>query len=429
MLTTERLSEPTEHVISDREPWFVAGLLIASAPALHTLATWDVDGRLSSQAFAVRHYSYVIMLIELLVIWLAARNQLSIAKAISALPSSISVLLGAWFAFAVAALFSSISDLANAILILARYIIHGFFLIAVIHLIAAAKSFEMQRLLVIFVIGTVTYILLLTIFSILVRDPAKFAWVLQLPSATNVRQIGNNVGILMIAPVALLLSKRSPLYLPYAVAFIIALSFVVWTGSRATLLGFALGVAAGLVTVKNFTAIRNIVITAIAALVATGASLFIPIPDPAFGLFRLVAANGEQDASSGRWEMWAQAWHHVLQSPLIGHGSGRYRMDMNSFYGTYWNHPHNFILQYFYDWGFLGGSIALLLLALMGIKIFLSRDAAPIVRFTAITAYVAICSMAMIDGPLFHPLPIAVALALIAPVFVHPERMSNAPKI
>lgn len=427
MHRAERLREPTDEVVSGREPWLLAGLLIAVAPALHTLATWDLDGRLSSQAFAVRHYSYVIMVIELCVIWLAARNELSLTKAISALPTSVSVLLGAWFAFALAALFSSVTDLANATLILARYTIHGFFLIALVHLVRNANEFEIRRWLAVLSVGAVVYVLLLVVFSVLVPDTKNFRWVLRLPSATNIRQIGNNVGILMIAPTVLLLSKGKSRLLPYALAFIVVLAFATWTGSRASLLGFAIGVTVGLLIVRNFSTVQNACISGLSAVAGILISLVVPVPHTSFGLFRLFKTSGEQiDTSSGRLELWTQTWQQILHSPWFGYGSGRFAREMNRLYGVELNHPHNFILQYFYDWGVFGGTTALLVLAILGLKILQKKDADPIARFAAITAYCAICSMAMIDSPLFHPLPIAVALALIAPVFAKQENIKNS---
>ncbi len=392
------------------------------ASALHTIATWDKDGRLLPQAFAIRHYSYVIVIAEICIIWLAARNHLSIKHAFNALPVAVRVLLGIWFALACAALFSSTSDLANATFVSARYMIHGFFLFALVHLVAAAKNFEIRLWLKLIAVGAVVYVLLLIVFCILVPNPDNFPWVLRMPSATNIRQIGNNVGILMIAPAALLLSKSKAPLLPYALALILVLSFSAWTGSRATLIGFAIGVTMGLLTTRNFTTIRNIWVGGLSAGLAALLSSLAPVPHPSFGLFRLLKTSSDQlDTSSGRVDLWAQTWNQILQSPWIGHGSGRFAREMNNLYDVDLNHPHNFILQYLYDWGVFGGAIGLILLAILGLKILQTKDASPIARFTAVTAYGAICSMALIDSPLFHPLPIAVALALIAPVFVKPQ--------
>lgn len=418
MLKSERLSVAVAEIVSGGKPWLLAGLLIAMAPALHTLATWDLDGRLSPQAFAVRHYSYVIMLIELCVIWLAVRNDLSIKKAISGLPLSISVLLGAWLALAIMALFSSAIELANATFILARYAIHGFFLMALIHLVRKANDFEMRRWLVILSVGAVIYVLLLAFFCFLVPDPYSFPWVVRVPSATNIRQIGNNVGLLAIAPIAILLTAGRTSQLKYIAALIIIMAFTSWTGSRATLLGLVVGVGGGILFVKHLTTARKIVITSLIACVGVLTSVIFPTPNSYFGIIRMYKAISEHDdPSTGRWQLWADTWQQILESPWIGHGAGRFRNEMNILYGTEVNHPHNFILQYVYDWGILGGGVAVLLLAMLGIEIWRARQAEVDVRFSALSAFGAICTTAIVDSPLFHPLPIVIALTLIAPVF------------
>ncbi|TSB02032.1 O-antigen ligase family protein [Sphingorhabdus contaminans] len=400
------------------QPWFVAVLLITMAPGLHAIATWDLDGRLSSTAYAVRHYSYMVVLVEILVIWLALRNDLSFSNTFWELPKRVRTLLALWLTFSLIALFSTMSGLSNALFTLVRYLTHGFFLVSLVHLLSKSNRFDIQISLKVLSAGAVVYVVLLAIFCILVPNPQDFPWVRRVPSATNIRQIGNNVGLLAIAPVALLMASKRRSCVGPTIAFVIILSFATWTGSRATLLGLFFGIACGLVIVRHFTTLRNMASAAVAAVMSILISVAMPVPDPTFGLFRLVKASGEQDdPSSGRWELWAQTWEQITQSPWIGHGAGRYRDDMNLHFGTTWNHPHNFILQYLYDWGFVGGSIALILLAILGVAILRRTKADPLSRFIAITAYCAICATAMIDSPLFHPLPIMIALTLIAPVF------------
>ena len=404
------------------QPWFAAVLLVALAPALHAVATWDLDGRLSSSAYALRHYSYVIVVVEICVTWLALRNNMSVSHAFAELPKSVKVLLALWFVFSLAALFSTTNGLSNAVFTLARYVIHGLFLISMVHLLKTAAHKDKRVWLEILSAGTVIYLIILVIFCILVPKPNEFPWVYRVPSATNIRQIANNAGMLAIAPIALLLAVNRRHFFRYAMALMIVLAFVSWTGSRATLLGLITGIMCGIVTVRKFTCLRNVILCGVTFLSAITMSLALPVPDPSLGLVRLVKASDvQEDPTSGRSELWIQTSQQIFQSPWIGYGSGRFRDNMGAQYGTVLNHPHNFILQYLYDWGFIGGVIALLLLAILGVKIWQKREADPIYRFMAISAYVTICSTAMIDSPLFHPLPIMIALTLIAPVFARSE--------
>lgn len=422
MTTNMPLADEAEINKGSFQPWLIAVILVAIAPALHTLATWDLDGQLTPKAFAIRHYSYSIVLVEVLVIALAVKNKMLVQSALLALAKGVLILIGLWVAFALAGLFWSVHDMANATFVLIRYVIHGLCLLALVHILRNSDGFEIRRWLTILTVGTVAYVLLLVIFFIAVPEPEKFPWVVRMPSATNIRQIGNNVGILALAPIALLIAKGRSFSWLHAAALVSIFAFVTWTGSRATLLGIVIGVGIGLLIVRQVSSVKNILVVASSAIVGSIVSFLAPIPDPAFGLFRLINSSSEQvDPSSGRWVLWNQTWQQITQSPWIGHGAGRYREQMNLLYGTEWNHPHNFILQYIYDWGFFGGSFALALIGILGFKIWRVRDAEPIVHFTAITAFTAICFTALIDSPLFHPLPIAVALTLIAPVFAKSE--------
>ena len=408
------------------QPWFAALLLVALAPALHVVATWDLDGGLSSAAYALRHYSYVIVVVEICVMWLALRNNMSFTHVFADLPKSVKVLLALWLVLSLTALFSTTAGLSNAVFTLARYLIHGLFLISMVHLLKTADFLDGRVWLEILSVGAIIYLMLLVFFCILVPNPNDFPWVFRLPSATNIRQIANNAGMLAIAPIALLLAVNRRYFFRYAMALMTVLSFVSWSGSRATLLGLIIGIMCGIVTVWKFTSIRSVILCGVASISAITMSLALPVPDPSFGLVRLVKASEvQEDPTSGRSELWIQTSQQIFQSPWIGYGSGRFRENMGSQYGTVLNHPHNFILQYLYDWGLVGGSIALLLLAILGVKIWQKREADPMYRFLAVSAYVTICSTAMIDSPLFHPLPIMIALTLIAPVFVQSEHQPH----
>ncbi len=425
MATDMRLADESELNKGSFHPWLLAAILVAIAPAMHTLATWDLDGRLAPQAFAIRHYSYLVVLVEVLVIGLAVKNDMSIQSALLALPKGALILIGLWVAFALAALFWHAEGMANATFILIRYVIHGLFLLALVHILRNSDGFEIRRWLAILSMGGLLYISLLVVFYFVVPDPEKFPWVLRMPSATNIRQIGNNIGILAVASIALLLAKGRSFPWRHATVFLLVFAFALWTGSRATLIGFVVGIVIGLLSVRSFSSYRNILLAACSALLGTAASLLAPLPDPAFGLFRLVNSSSEQvDSSSGRLELWGNTWQQIMQSPWVGHGAGRFRENMHFLYGIELNHPHNFVLQFIYDWGFLGGFVALLLLATLGWKILKVQDTNPVAQFAAITAFGAICITAMVDSPLFHPLPIVIALALIAPVFVTKQDVS-----
>jgi hypothetical protein len=403
--------------------WLYTISLIAALPVLQTLATWDFDGRLSPQAFSMRHYSMPAVIGELGVFWFAVRAGLSIKSVFANLSKPVFALLSIWAIFALLALFWDSTGLVNAAFILLRYTLHGFCLASVIFLLNQTAHFDKKIWLEAISIGGLTYAALLSLFCVLVPDPDNFPWMLRIPSATNIRHIANLIGIMALAPIALLLTKDAGRKWLYWITVALIMTFTTWTGSRSTMLGLLFGIGVAALLSYGFSTLRN----AAAALLATATgillSLPLPMPDTVFGLFRMinttVASGG--DASSGRVELWSHTVHEIMKSPLIGYGSGRFSENMHRLYGIDLNHPHNVILQYAYDWGVIGGAVGLSLLAILGYNIWRSSQQDQTVRFVAIAAFVMMCSTAMIDSMLVYPLPIIIAIALIAPVFTKPQ--------
>jgi O-antigen ligase len=403
--------------------WLYAITLIAALPVFQTLMTWDFDGRLSPQAFAMRHFSIPAVIGELVVFYLAARAGLTIQAVFASLTKPVLVLLTIWAVFALIALIADSSGLVNASFILLRYTLHGFCLASLVFLLSKAERFDKVTWLEAISIGGLAYAALLALFCVLVPDPDNFPWILRIPSATNIRHIANLIGIMAIAPIALLLSKDVGHKWLYWVAVTLIMTFTLWTGSRSTIIGLLLGLAAGTIFTYGFSNMRNACAALFALVTGILLSLPLPMPDTVFGLFRMinttVAAGG--DPSSGRAEIWGFTVKEIMKSPLIGHGSGRFTENMHRLYAIDLNHPHNVILQYVYDWGVVGGVIGLVLLALLGYHIWRSHQQDPTMRFVAIAAFVMMCSTAMIDSMLVYPLPIIIALALIAPVLTKPQ--------
>jgi hypothetical protein len=403
--------------------WLFAIAIIAALPVFQTLMTWDFDGRLAPQAFAMRHYSIPAVIGELVVFWLAARAGMTLRGVFANLSKPVQVLLAIWAVFALTALFAGGSAMVNASFILLRYTLHGFCFASVVFLLSKAGSFDKRTWLETISIGGLAYAGLLALFCVLVPDPDNFPWILRIPSATNIRHIANVIGIMAVAPMALLLSKDTGRKWHYWIAVVLIMIFTTWTGSRSTFIGLMIGVILAAVLTIGFSNIRNAVATLLAATTGIMLSLPLPMPDTVFGLFRMinttVGAGG--DASSGRVEVWGYTIKEILKSPWIGYGSGRFTENMHRLYPIDLNHPHNVILQYIYDWGVIGGTAGLALLALLGYHIWQSSRQDLTLRFVAIAAYITMGTAAMIDSMLVYPLPIIIAIALIAPVFARSD--------
>jgi O-antigen ligase len=95
---------------------------------------------------------------------------------------------------------------------------------------------------------------------------------------------------------------------------------------------------------------------------------------------------------------------------------------MSQLYGYDLDNPHNFALQFLYDWGVFGGGAALALLAWLGLLIYRARHNNPIVVFSAVAGYSILLFIGQLEGMLYHPLKMLLVMAMIAPVF-RPERV------
>ena len=162
-------------------------------------------------------------------------------------------------------------------------------------------------------------------------------------------QIGNNLSLLAVAPLAALLAKQNPNRSLHFIAFAVIICFVAWTGTRGGLIGLVVGLSAGLIVARGFTTLRKIGLMILSLISGLLASIPLFAPAPEFGLFRIASSHLRDDAFSGRIEMWINALAEISRKPLPGYGSGMYREHMFQITGFAYNHPHNFFLQFGFD--------------------------------------------------------------------------------
>lgn len=399
--------------------WKPPLLLLAIMPLLHALATWDWDGHINVVNHALRLYSLPVVGIELIVLWWAARRGWHPTKHFSKLPKVAKLLFVALFiSVALSTIFSSISPITSA-LFAGRYCLHLLLASSLVFLISDDPKFDLNCWVSVFFWGTALYIISLIIFCLFVIDPENFLWVERLPSATNVRQIGNVLGLLALIPATqMIFNSCSKKMATTGLLLIVLMTFIMWTGTRGALLGFAVAICiAGLHNINAIIARRAMLVPAL-CFVALSISIFIPTPAPEFGIIRIAESIVGTDASSGRWYMWQTAYEAIQSAPNFGHGAGTYRDHMVVANGYPYNHPHNFILQAVYDWGIVGGGLVLALLGWLGFTLFASTDGPSEQRFLSISGYVGLLTIGMIEGTLFHPLPIVIVIALMSPQLV-----------
>jgi O-antigen ligase len=401
------------------DSWLIAIMLMAALPSIFVILTWDLDGVLSPGAYALRYFSIPITLGQILVVFLALRKNFSIFDILPNLHLALKTLLSIWFVFAsVTVLFVADNKFLSAFATL-QYALHGVFLAALIYLAKRSDLNHRDSLLEIFSLGAVAYIALLALFIIFIPDKESFPWVLRLPSGTNVRQIGYFSAILAIAPISLLLFGKTKSAMWCVIVSMIVM-FISWTGSRGALVGLFIAPLIASLTIWRALPLRRAALLMISFVVGMGASLPLPAPAPDFGLVRMASSLSQEDLGSGRNYVWKTTITEIAKSPWIGHGSGTFRPTMKSLYGYGFNQPHQFMLQYVYDWGLLGGGAAcLLLLMLFVTSLSRARKFNDASAFAGVSVLCIIAAIGSIDGALYYPMSIVLAATVVAFGFVN----------
>jgi O-antigen ligase len=209
----------------------------------------------------------------------------------------------------------------------------------------------------------------------------------------------------------------------FCFAFIVSIAFIGWSGSRGALAGLLVGTALATLFLGRAISIFRAGIAFCSLVSGLMLSLFLPTPAPEFGILRIVSSIKGDDLGNGRSAVWESAFTEFLITPWIGHGTGSFNQNMRELYGFDYNHPHQFILQYFYDWGAIGGAAGGLLLFILFLSCLrYGRQHKDVAAYASIASLCTIAVVGMIDGALFYPLSIFLAIVAVACGFVSPPK-------
>lgn len=402
---------------SGNADWKFALFILAAMPVMQMLATWDIDGNLGAVTKSLRLFSLPVVFLEILLLLWTSRKGWKPQQQIYAMSKLNQGFIIIFLFFGLTSSIFVASDYLTSLFLLFRYVLHALVLGAVIFLISTGPNFDIKRWMRDVGIGSAIYASLLILFCALVIKMANFNWVGGLPSATHIRQIGNMLGLMAIMPAAaILLSNRGDRIFAPLILHTALLGFVMWSGTRGALLGYLAAIFVAIWFCRSAVRLKTCGAIAVSWVIAALASLLIAVPSPYYGLIRVAGSLSTKDSSSGRWQMWSDAANAIARSPLLGHGIGTYRDNMAALNGHPYNHPHNFILQYVYDWGFIGGFFALSLIAFLGFSIWRSIPERIEEKFLAFAGFAGVLAIAMIEGSLFHPLPMIIGITLISPL-------------
>jgi O-antigen ligase len=392
--------------------WFGA---LASLPLLTALLTMQSDGTFAMWQMVTRQFWLLAQIFEIVTILFALSLGCSMASQMKSLTKPVKALLLIWIInVALATVFAN--ELSAALLSGVKWIIHCLFAISIWYLSKDWPAAWTTTFANLFSAGTSAFAVVVVSFVLTVGIGSDYDWISSLPGFPHIR----HPGYILMPAIALstwmiFKSDGTSKYL-HALLLAINFGFAIWIGSRGPLMAYALLLIPALVIfVRVFRSNRIASSTSFAVALCAGALLSQSVPAPdndAFNaLSRFMGSQNEsiKSFSTGRTEFWNQTLTAIRQQPLIGHGGNQFREHIPIAQNTF-NHPHNSVLQFAYEWGPMGALSLIALLAILAFKSVNATIERPEENLGMFFAASAMALFSLIDGVFYYNLPIMVFL-------------------
>lgn len=402
--------------------WLVANwlVLLFCIPVIHILFLSSFDGEFTRWQFAARLFFLPTLLLEIGVFILAVAAGLNLSRLLKDMSPITRALLFGWLGVLVSSLFNADAVLGLAIRGLSFWVVHVLFLAAAIHLMRLDRSnlVRIPSLLVAMPLAASLAGLAILVFVYWTGLNSGFRWNEDIPGYNNLRHTGY-----MFAPaIALGLAHVAawPHKSPRTHFFLLFVNttIMLWLGSRGPVLGIIFASALCAVFFPEMRRLlfwwRSMGTMALGAV----ASVILPIPDgPYFGAIQRFWLKGVNDEmTSGRSDLWAESLDLISHKPLFGYGAHQYQFVSEKAMGML-KHPHQSLLQFIFDWGLVGGSMFLSLLAILLFKAFFASQASTSTKLVSAMVVATLLGYSFVDGIYFYPLTIAItAVFLLWPI-------------
>ncbi len=386
-------------------------------PSLYALLTFqtvpDFQLTLRSLAIPVRVAEAVIVLI-------AMADGFSLAESWRRLDRFTRFAAVLWLASVVVAAAFAPFDRAVAIALALGTLLHG---------VTALALFDRLRerecaadLIIAGSWGLAGYAILAAVCAVLLSHVAGFPWYYFGVGVSNVRQIGF-YGLPVFGAALGLIAGGGPdgrRIMP-VILLIAGIFLVCWSGGRAALAAAIVALLASLAIAEPRARWRVI------AMVVVAVAVVFPVVqalsfDPLWGfdsLRRVVpeaGVRGMDEYSSSRLQLWRWTLQAIVAQPWLGHGEGQFSTMIFARSGVFYNHPHNVVLQILYEWGIPGlAAIAALVGRVLWPLRSLGRSACT-ANAPAACGFMGLAAMSVLEGALYHPLPILFALLFLAAI-------------
>lgn len=390
--------------------WRAAIALAVAAPA-YAATTWQVD----YTGLVGRNYAFPVLLIEIYIVALAGAAGFRPIEAFSRLRSLTRSALAVWLLVMMAGTVMAAQP-GTATAHAAVTVLHGLFALALWDRFSSTWHGQQTALLTALACGAAMHAALVHVLAFSVHDDPGFNWNQFGPGVSNVRQLGfYGLGLVGIG-VGLLASVNSSHQRWLHCALLLTGYYMVdWSGGRAAF-GAAIGASAVVIALAPREARRRTASIALGAFILAMPLSLLFVPNGGWGIQSILTRSAASDLPtylSGRLELWTQTAEAILDHPLLGHGMGQFRSQLPSAQ-NFFNHPHNSVLQFLYQWGALG--TAALAVAMWG----LLRGHAerlrtfPAIALPATGTLAGMTLMSLLEGNFFHVYPLMVSMVCLA---------------
>lgn len=406
--------------------WLV---LLVCIPVFRILFLSSSDGEFSQLQFASRLFFLPTLFLEIGIFVLAVASGLSLWRSILGISITARLLFLGWLTILGASLFYPDAIPGLAMRGTLFWIVHILFFAAAAHLIGQdpTKFGRPPPFLLTLQLAATAAGVAIMVFVWSKGLESDFSWNENLPGFNNLRHTGYIFAPAIAIGLAHLAAwpQKSPRI--HMALLCVNTAIMLWLGSRGPVLGILLGFG---VCIFFFSEMRKITFCVRSTLaLGTGAlaSVVIPIPNsPDFGAIQRFWLKGiDNRVTSGRIELWTDSLDLISRKPFFGYGVHQYQFASDKAMGMF-KHPHQSILQFLFDWGFVGASMFLCLLAMLVYKAYFASMCTSSTKLISALVLSTLFGYSLVDGIYFYPYTIAISAVFLLLPIVEGNRMQNA---
>ncbi|MEH6789270.1 O-antigen ligase family protein [Parasphingorhabdus sp.] len=392
-------------------------ILLALIPLFRILVLTSWDGSFTNWQSSSRISWLPSLYVELAVICIALLHKMSALQMFRDLSRLVQLLACGWLVALVTAS-SSATFPQLAVMSAVIWIVHLLFAVSIVHLVRCydINCISMVRnfCLVLAASSALTGAAIFAFVTITGVDSA-YDWKSSLPGYAHIRHTGYIFAPAIASGLAGMAVWPKFQSKPHAILLMVNITAMLWLGSR--------GPAAALILAVGITALfsshfhTRLFWKHAGIATAAGSILSILLPAPTIGWFGAIQRfwngnTGPSDLSSGRTEIWLETIRLISDRPWLGFGGMQFQ-HVNSAAAGFFKHPHNSILQFAFDWGLLGCTAMLLMLAIAYFRLVLGKSIDSRLRSFGLLGATTMLAFSMLDGILFYNFTIAVTIIFL----------------